>query len=60
MIHLFWNQLEIQAGHHTTIEIVFYNFNLSSLLAMDCLLEVVTRLLKKPRQIIFIIVSYIL
>jgi hypothetical protein len=41
VIHLFCNQLKIQVGSHIVVEITFYNFDSSSLLAMGCFLEAV-------------------
>jgi hypothetical protein len=42
LICLFCSQPKIQVGNHTINEIVFYNFNWSIVLAMDCPKEVVT------------------
>jgi len=46
LIRLFSCQPEIQASGHTTYEIMFYNFDLSSVLAIDYFQEVVVSSLK--------------
>jgi hypothetical protein len=46
LIRLFSSQLEIQAFSHTTYEIMFYNFDLLNVLAIDCFQEVVVSCLK--------------